>query len=82
MSDGSQSSTADTKKWAEVDVQVLCIVDDYLTDLSCTTLAVSDIEASTVSLDARQSNSRDPWFEGHLVCQFLERGLILAKSSE
>ncbi|KAJ9125277.1 hypothetical protein QFC22_000232 [Naganishia vaughanmartiniae] len=82
MSDGSQPSTAGIRKSAEVDVQVLCIVDDYLTDLSCTALAVSDVEASTVSLDARQSNSRDPWFEGHLVCQFLQRGLTLAKGSD
>jgi hypothetical protein len=82
MSDSNQPSSAGTRKQAEVDIQVLCIVDDYLTDLSCSTLAVSDIEASTMSLDAGQGTSRDPWFEGHLICQFLQRGLTLAKSSE
>lgn len=82
MSDGAESPSEANDKWADVDIQVLCIVDDYLTDLSCTTMSVSDVEASTVSLDTRQSSSRDPWYEGHLVCQFLQRGLALTKSSE
>lgn len=82
MSNGDEDPNDSMNRCADVDIQVLCIVDDYLTDLSCTTMAVSDIEASTVSLDTRQSSSRDPWYEGHLVCQFLQRGLALAKGSE
>lgn len=83
MSTGSEdASDGSNSKSADVDIQILCIVDDYLTDLSCTTTGATDIEASTMSLDARQTNSRDPWYEGHLICQFLRRGLALAKASE
>ena len=84
MSTDSKDSTegSNNKKSSDVDVQVLSIVDDYLTDLSYATTGATDIEASTTSLDARQSNSRDPWYEGHLICQFLHRGLALTKGSE
>lgn len=84
MSTDSKDSTegSNNKKSSDVDVQVLSIVDDYLTDLSYATTGATDIEASTTSLDARQSNSRDPWYEGHLICQFLQRGLALTKGSE
>jgi hypothetical protein len=83
MSTGVENAMdGDSNKSADVDIQILCIVDDYLTDLSCTTMGATDIEASTMSLDTRQTNSRDPWYEGHLICQFLQRGLALAKGSE
>ena len=91
MSTGSKDSTEGSNnnnnnnknnKSSDVDVQILSIVDDYLTDLSYATTGATDIEASTTSLDARQTNSRDPWYEGHLICQFLQRGLALTKGSE